>query len=178
MRYIALLRGINVGGHVVKMADLRQHFTELGLLNVRSYIQSGNVFFESPEKDIPTLTTRIETSLHQKLGYAVPTFLRTPAALKAVLESAPFSSMTIRENMRACLLFLAHDISLSTFPIASPKGDIEVVAATKREAFVIWHILNGKPPTSQSFLDKTVGTPSTTRFFHTAQKILTAEGKS
>ena len=63
MRYIALLRGINVGGHRVAMVDLRRHFAGLGLTNVGSYIQSGNVFFDSDEADTdpPVTLTRSES---------------------------------------------------------------------------------------------------------------------
>ena len=73
MRYIALLRGINVGGHQVKMDALRGHFADLGLANVGSYIQSGNVFFDSDEADRYALQARIEDRLRAALGYAVPT---------------------------------------------------------------------------------------------------------
>ncbi len=56
MVYIALLGGINVGGHNVKMEHLRQLFTQLGFANVRSYIQTGNVFFETSQDDRHVLT--------------------------------------------------------------------------------------------------------------------------
>ncbi|HEV2405968.1 MAG TPA: DUF1697 domain-containing protein, partial [Ktedonobacterales bacterium] len=77
MRYIALLRGVNVGGHVVKMERLRALFAELGLSNVRTYIQSGNVFFDTEQTDRVALTASIEEHLRAALGYAVPVFLRT-----------------------------------------------------------------------------------------------------
>src|SRR5579872_787535 len=76
MRYIAFLRGINVGGHTVKMERLRQLFTELGLAHVRTYIQSGNVFFETTDSDRARVTGTIEEHLHKVLGYEVPVFLR------------------------------------------------------------------------------------------------------
>ncbi len=63
-RYIALLRGINVGGkNLIKMPDLRACFEENGFLSVVTYIQSGNVIFESEESSAPRLTQRIETML-------------------------------------------------------------------------------------------------------------------
>jgi uncharacterized protein (DUF1697 family) len=61
--YIALLRGINVGGHFVKMDALRSLFVPLGFENVRSYIQSGNIFFETTEQDKLRLRKTIETQL-------------------------------------------------------------------------------------------------------------------
>src|SRR5512146_2301016 len=68
MRYIALLRGVNVGGHMVKMERLRALFAELGLDGVRTYIQSGNVFFEAADGDRAELTRAIERHLRAALG--------------------------------------------------------------------------------------------------------------
>src|SRR5690348_3020315 len=73
--WVALLRGINVGGHTVTMARMRELFGELGFGGVRSYIQSGNIFFQSDEPDRPALRGRIEQHLQATLGYAVPTCL-------------------------------------------------------------------------------------------------------
>jgi uncharacterized protein (DUF1697 family) len=90
-RYIAFLGGINVGGHRVKMDRLCGLFSELGFSNVRSFIASGNVLFESSKTtSTPSLETAIEESLREALGYEVPTFLRTPAQLVSVVDSVPF----------------------------------------------------------------------------------------
>ena len=63
-RYIALLRGINVGGNnIIRMADLKQSFEELGFSEVTTYIQSGNVLFNSSEGDKQLLTGKIEAHL-------------------------------------------------------------------------------------------------------------------
>lgn len=68
MRYLALLRGINVGGkNIVKMTDLRLCFECLGLTNVSTYIQSGNVIFESSIKGIPKLSNVIEQAISPRL---------------------------------------------------------------------------------------------------------------
>lgn len=71
LHFIALLRGINVGGHTVKMDRLRRLFEEMGLINVRSYIQTGNIFFETDEKDERKLRKRIEAHLEKELGFPV-----------------------------------------------------------------------------------------------------------
>ena len=88
--YIAFLRGINIGGHNVKMEHLRELVGELGLTHVRSYIQSGNVFFETTEADRACLTRKIEEHLRAALGYEVPTFLRTVAEVERALRLDPF----------------------------------------------------------------------------------------
>ena len=79
MRQIAFLRAINVGGHTVKMARLKELFEELGAENVETFIASGNVLFDG------LLTEKqIEDHLEKALGYAVATFLRTPAQLEKI----------------------------------------------------------------------------------------------
>ena len=180
MTYIAFLRGINVGGHRVTMETLRRLFTELGLANVRTYIQTGNVFFDDPEQaDRAQLTARIEQHLQQALGYAVPTFLRTPAELEHLLALNPFRHLTVTDDMRLCLMFLAEPAPTGlVLPLRSPKADMEIVHLTDHEAFVIWHLIEGRAPATMNFLDKTLGRRTTTRFFSTAAKILEAARKS
>ncbi len=177
MIYIAFLRGINVGGHIVKMERLREIFTELGFTNVRTYIQSGNVFFESPETDREALTQRIEQHLQKALGYEVLVFLRTIPELEQILASDPFKHLNVTSDMRLCVVFTAEALSKTlALPFRSQKNDMEIVHATDREAFVVWYLINGRPPATQSF--KVLGDRTTSRFFHTVGKILQAAKKS
>src|SRR6476620_11820436 len=92
MRYAALLRAINVGGHTVKMKELCAMFEAMKLANVRSVIASGNVLFESRSADAAALDSRIETALRKKLGYDVETFLRTGDELDALAAHDPFAA--------------------------------------------------------------------------------------
>src|SRR5215211_2292119 len=83
-KYIAFLRAINVGGHTVKMDYLRTLFEDLGLMNVETFIASGNVIFDSPARRPKALEQKIETFLKEKFGYAVATFIRSAAELAVV----------------------------------------------------------------------------------------------
>jgi len=87
--YIAFLRGINVGGHRVKMARLREIFIDLGLHDVSTFIASGNVSFTAETGDSEGLRKRIEAHLESRLGYEVPVFLRTPEALAKIVAFEP-----------------------------------------------------------------------------------------
>ena len=89
-RYVAFLRAINVGGHVVKMDALRALFESLRFTAVETFIASGNVIFHSPSADTAALEQRIEAHLAKQLGYPVSTFLRTPAELAAIVAHQPF----------------------------------------------------------------------------------------
>ncbi|QBD75821.1 DUF1697 domain-containing protein [Ktedonosporobacter rubrisoli] len=177
MIYIALLRGINVGGHMVKMERLRELFKELGFTNVRSYIQSGNVFFETEETDRELLVARIEHHLYEALGFAVPVFLRTIPELEELGASDAFQHLTVTSDMRLCVVFTKSAIPETlALPLRSPKNDMEVISTTDHEAFMVWYIINGRPPVSYVF--KELGTVTTTRFFHTLAKILQAARKA
>jgi len=94
-RYVALLRAINVGGHVVKMDALRAHFVAMGFTEVATFIASGNVLFTAAgagRAKPATLERTIATALEDALGYAVATFLRTPAQMAATATHEPFAA--------------------------------------------------------------------------------------
>ena len=173
--YIAFLRGINVSGHSVKMEYLRELFTELGLKNVRSYIQSGNVFFETDVSDREALADKIREHLRKALGYDVAVCLRTIPDLERIIALDPFKNTKVRDDMRLCVIFTTEPISDNlALPLLSPKRDIEIIQTTRHEAFIIWYLINGRPPAAKGFQEKILGSDTTTRFFHTTIKILEA----
>ena len=86
-RHVALLRAINVGGHIVKMDALRAHCEGCGLTNVETFIASGNVIFDS-RAAAPALEAKLEKQLRGKLGYDVATFIRSVPELQAVVRTA------------------------------------------------------------------------------------------
>ncbi len=178
MRYIALLRGINVGGHTVKMEQLRQLFAGLGLENVRSYINSGNVFFETLEADSQEVSQRIEYHLGDALGFEVPVFLRTPGEIQAILDQDPFQSVELTPDKRFCVIFTGTPLdNYMPLPVHSTKNDMDIIAVNRYEAFVVWHILNGRPPSGR-FPPEQLPARNTSRFYHTLGKILQAANAS
>lgn len=95
--YIALLRGINVGGkNIMKMVDLRRVFEVMNLSEVQTYIQSGNVLFKSDEQEEP-LCKRIEHEIEGAFGFFVPVILRTAEDLERIISNCPFSAEEILE---------------------------------------------------------------------------------
>ncbi len=95
--YIALLRGINVGrNNRIKMAELQRLFNELQLARVRTYVQSGNVLFESREQE-EKLRTKIEKHIGERLGFPVATILRNEEELRKLIENCPFSKDAVQK---------------------------------------------------------------------------------
>lgn len=177
--YIALLRGINVGGHSVKMDLLRELFAQLGFDRVRTYIQTGNVFFESGERDKAVLRATIERHLRAALGYEVATCVRTAEDLEQMLALDPFNGIPATPETRLAVSFLAEPTGVTLpLPYLTPDGAFELVGMTPTELFVVWHLRDGRPGTSYGLLEKRFAVPATTRFWHTTAKILAAARKS
>jgi uncharacterized protein (DUF1697 family) len=90
VQYLALLRGINVGGKgLIKMADLSAAVEQMGFDDVATYIQSGNVLFRAPRQSRETLAERIESALTKRFGIEIKVVLLTEAQLKGVIDDAP-----------------------------------------------------------------------------------------
>lgn len=90
VRYVALLRGINVGGkNLVKMSDLREAFEELGYADVSTYIASGNVLFRTLRQRREELAATVESALRRRFETNLKVVVVTDAELREVVESAP-----------------------------------------------------------------------------------------
>lgn len=176
--YVAFLRGINVGAHMVKMARLCELFRELGFTDVWTYIQSGNVFFIAPEQNRQALVKSIEEHLERELGFSVPVILRTLGDIERIVRSDPFKHVAVTPDTRLCVAFttglVPSDLAL---PMHSPKNDMSVIAAAPHELFMTWTIINGRPPAFTSFPPKITDGPVTTRFFQVLVKMLAAAEK-
>jgi uncharacterized protein (DUF1697 family) len=106
-RYVALLRGVNVGGtNLVRMPDLRRCFEEHGFLSVVTYIQSGNVIFKSEKTPAAKLTQRIEAMLGAAFDYRASVVLRSHAQLRRNVERAPDAFGAQPSRYRYDVLFL------------------------------------------------------------------------
>src|ERR1700677_4931867 len=89
--YVALLRGINVGGkHLLPMKDLAAIFVQAGCTNVRTYIQSGNVIFSAPAPLLKRLPELIMERIAARFGFRVPIVIRTPQQLARTIRGNPF----------------------------------------------------------------------------------------
>ena len=88
--YVALLRGINVGGrNLIKMAELKTTFEEAGFEDVRTYIQSGNVLFRAARSSSAALERRVEAILSRRFSYRASVLLRSQSQMRNVVEGAP-----------------------------------------------------------------------------------------
>lgn len=176
--YIAFLRAINLGSsRRVKMDRLREVFVDLGFDNVRTYIASGNVFFDSPSRSKAELTAKIEKRLEAEFGFAIPTMVRTIAEVEKAIARNSFRDVSVDKDTRLVVLFADGPVPKRALPIESPKGDITIVDATNSEIFVVMRIIGGRVPNPATSLKKEYGVETTARFAHTLEKIVAAAKK-
>jgi uncharacterized protein (DUF1697 family) len=90
-RFAAFLRGMNVGGHRLTNAELQAHFEALGFAEVATFRASGNVVFAGDDRPPASVGASIEEGLLERLGYAVPSFIRSAEQLRAIAERRPFA---------------------------------------------------------------------------------------
>jgi uncharacterized protein (DUF1697 family) len=103
--YIALLRGINVSGHKkIKMPELKAMFETLSFTNVRTYIQSGNVVFESNSAE--DLESKISAKIQEQFGFEVSVICRTSEEMEQVIARNPFATMVGFEPEKLYVTFL------------------------------------------------------------------------
>ena len=181
--FIALLRGINVAGkNIVKMIELKQTFEELGLVNVRTYLQSGNVVFSGPAQSETDMAKIIEAALQKKLGLTVPVNVRTSDRMKVVVEGNPFLSEGIGKTGKALrsdneskfyVTFLsdeASDLGLQKLKCITSIPDR--YAAVGEEVYLHCPDGYGRSKFSNNVIERALKTGATTRNWKTVKQLV------
>ncbi len=132
MRWVALLRGINVGGNnIIPMADLRACVSALGFTGVATYIQSGNVLFDAPGRHATVVKT-LEQALSTSFNYQAKLVLRSAAEMQEVLDDAPEGFGSDRTQFKYDVLFARPGVDvaavLAEVPV-HPEVDVAAVLA-------------------------------------------------
>ena len=170
MRHVALLRAINVGGHVVPMARLKQLFEELGFAGVETFIASGNVIFDARPGGAPALEKRIAAYLGQALGYEVATFLRSPVEMQAIAAHRPFAKAAPGSTLYIGFLGAAPGASAKR-EAAALATDMDEIQLNGRELYWRCRHTISKSTVSGARLEKALGQPATLRKSTTVEKL-------
>lgn len=173
-KFIAFLRAINVGGHVVKMDQLRELFAAMGFANVETFIASGNVIFDAKSKDTNALQRQIEKHLHQALGYEVATLVRTPAELERIAKHRPFAESELNCPGNTLYVgFIADNPAKAVSQrVASLATDVDDLKVTGREVYWLLHTGFSDSKISGPILERTLGIKVTFRNINTVRRIL------
>jgi uncharacterized protein (DUF1697 family) len=171
--YIALLRGINVGGHAqVAMADLRSLLDDLGFENPRSLLNSGNLVFDCPPRRPARLERTLETETKKRLALAPDYFVRTGQEWKTIIAGNPYRAEAKRDPGHLVVMFL------KDAPAAKPVKDLraaivgrEVLRVTGRHAYIHYPDGQGTSRLTNTLIEKKLGTRGTARNWNTVLKL-------
>jgi uncharacterized protein (DUF1697 family) len=168
--YISILRGINVGGIIIKMDALRKSLETLGFADVKSYIQSGNLFFKTNEASAEKLKEKISLKIQEDFGYSIQVLVLTKEQVKKVIEENPFEGSTAS----------MHVTFLSSTPL--PQVDLSQIHAKKQadeqfflseNAFYLYCPSGyGKTNLHTNFLESKLKVKGTTRNWKTTNELL------
>jgi uncharacterized protein (DUF1697 family) len=171
-RYIAFLRAINVGGHNVKMDELRGLFKTLGFSDVETFIASGNVIFETESKGERELQKQIESHLHKSLGYEVAAFLRTTAEIAEIAQYKPFDEPKLQVAQALNVAFLAEPLSDEAQKILiSLSTEIDEFHIHEREIYWLCQKKQSESTFSNAFFERKLKVQTTFRGWNTVLKL-------
>ena len=139
--YVSMLRGINVGGKTVKMERLRAAFEALGFSRVRTYVQSGNVVFETTQDSHTALSKRIEERILRDFGFPIPVILKTTEEMERVVAANPFAQEESIDLRYAAFTSLerAGPAPESISLMRQISGD-ETLGNSARSVLSAWHV--------------------------------------
>ena len=167
--YIALLRGINVGGHKkILMADLRLLFESLGFKEVQTYIQSGNVVFRSKEEAY--LANKIGEAISAKYGFNVPVLIKKASELSEILSKCPFFDEK-REKSYFILLkeYPSQESVKITTDFSHSNEEFHIVEDC---VYIYYSVGAGKAKMGVNFFEKKLKVKATARNYRTMAKLL------
>ena len=166
--WAALLRGVNVGGrNKLAMADLRELCTDLGLSDVSTYINSGNVLFASDSVD--GLVPRLEVEITKRFGLEIPIVVCSTERLESALAANPFPGQDPKKVLvYFCSGVVSGPSASQIDPTRSPNDSIAILATE-----VYLHVPDGahKTKLTLGYLEKTLGVTMTSRNINTLEKL-------
>lgn len=169
-RYVALLRGINVGGRTVKMADLRTAFAALGFADAETVLQTGNVIFSSDEP-AEALKSRLEAGLKEAFHYPARVQVMNLERLARILETSPFAA---DEAHHSYILFFERGLERELFAAAAELDD-QADELAPGDGVLYWRVAKGmtlKSPFARLLTKPDWRDYHTNRNANTVEKIL------
>jgi uncharacterized protein (DUF1697 family) len=170
-RFVAFLRGINIGGRIVTKGELRSIIEDLGFKEVVTYRQSGNVILEAGTVSSDEARVRIESAMKEELGYDVPIFIRTFGDLGRILDSAPKSQGKAGSSLLVTLLSAPFAKFPSPLPMTIPNSTAQIISARGAEVFSETHG-GGEGALPNPFVEAKLGVKATTRNLNVIRDIV------
>jgi len=173
-KYVAFLRGINVGGNVlIKMAELQKTFESAGFRNVKTLIASGNVIFETTKKEPDTkLTQNIQAALKKRFNRDIGVMVRSIQEIQKIAETNPFKGIKIAPGIKLYVTFRGESKKSNLkIPYEFPDKTTRIIKVSDGEVFSVLQV-TGKSTDFMKIMEKEFGKKITTRNWNTIEKIL------
>jgi uncharacterized protein (DUF1697 family) len=172
MQYVAFLRAINTTGRFVRMERLRRAFKAIGFAQVETYIQSGNILFESDSTDRSALENQIEYGLQGILGFPVPTFVRTGQEMLEISDQQPFADLDRGEDYTIYVIFVHAEPSLELQQaLLERNNEVDRLKIYKNQIFWLYNRSQGESSLSNAKIEHILRVPATLRNMTTIHKI-------
>lgn len=171
-RYVAFLRGVNVGGINIKMAELRKVFAQLGFENSRTILASGNVVFESDRRDRAKLKNEIEAALNAAFGYEAWIVLLDTDTVTRIVDAYPFDE---REDWQPYVLMSSDPAPLAELAELRPELDPALERIELGDGVLYWEVCKGETlhsPFGKATGKKRYKSTTTSRNLRTLRKVL------
>ena len=173
MKYIAFLRGINVGGkNKIKMETLREVCESLGFENVKTYINSGNVIFETEKSDDKKLAEKLEQAIVNEFALNIKVIVRSIAEIEAIVKNNPFEGQ-FENDKDLHVFFLDEELSTEKREqLLSNNNENEQFAVRSREIFCLLRISVLDSLIGKDYIAKKLKVSATARNWRTVNKVL------
>jgi uncharacterized protein (DUF1697 family) len=172
MRYVALLRGINVGGNtMIKMTELKSSFETLGFKNVTSYINSGNLAFDANKTAEEKLAGKIEKAIASGFGMKIQVMVREQSSIAEILTNNPFKG-EFESHKEMHVLFMKDKMPEDKqAQLLENNRHNEKFAVCGREIYALLKLGVADSLLGKGFIERKLKTPITARNWRTVEKI-------
>jgi uncharacterized protein (DUF1697 family) len=179
VRFASFFRNVNVGRPgSPSTAQLLAAFAAAGGADVATFLTHGNVVFTAPDAGAAERVARLaREALERACGLAQPTFTRSLPHLAALVAADPFAGAPTRDVYQQVVSFLPADAAPDLAPpLATARGDVELVRVAGAEAFSVTRKVNGQAGPANAFLERATGARATTRQWSTVVRLVARHG--
>ena len=172
-KYVALLRGINVGGnHKVPMAELKKEMTKMEFEHVETLLNSGNVIFDATPAQETELENTIAINLEKAFNFPIPVLVRDAAVMRDLIQNNPFAQIEVTKDLRLYVSFLKEKpVSNITLPWATSDGSFRILEARDNTICSVLDLAVTQSPKGMDALEQLFGKNMTTRNWNTISRI-------
>jgi uncharacterized protein (DUF1697 family) len=170
-KYIALLRGINVGGkHKVPMGELNSEFEKMGFSQIKTLLNTGNVKFETSKQDLKLLENKIAEQLKAAFGFSIPTLIRPMSEIHQLIEEDPFK-VEVTKDIRLYVTFTKEPIQNAPAIPLSADESFKILDCGENVIYSVLDVSKKQTTDAMILLEKHFGKEITTRNWNTVVKI-------